>query len=130
MNKINVCQKCKLQKECLVNSRRQVNTGKIRYNYLCKECNNEKSKKYRLTEKGRISIYKTKQKQWEKNSERMHARRFLAYHVRLGYIKRPDNCSKCNSLGKIEGHHTDYTKPLEVVWLCRNCHWAETANTV
>jgi hypothetical protein len=30
-------------------------------------------------------------------------------------------CSTCGSK-KSEAHHPDYTKPLEIVWLCHPCH--------
>jgi hypothetical protein len=30
-------------------------------------------------------------------------------------------CSMCGAL-KAECHHPDYTKPLEIIWLCRRCH--------
>lgn len=43
--------------------------------------------------------------------------------IRSGRLKRQP-CQKCGGL-KVEGHHTDYYKPLEVVWLCPSCHRAE-----
>lgn len=42
--------------------------------------------------------------------------------VRDGVLFKASNCSVCNSTEKIEGHHDDYTKPLEVRWLCEQCH--------
>ena len=42
--------------------------------------------------------------------------------VRDGSLFKASNCSVCNSTEKIEGHHDDYTKPLEVRWLCEQCH--------
>lgn len=43
--------------------------------------------------------------------------------VRFGRLAKPDWCRLCwTQGGKIEGHHEDYSKPLEVVWLCRSCH--------
>ena len=51
----------------------------------------------------------------------------IAFHraLRNGLLKRPDKCSRCGLIGKIEGHHPDYDKPLEVIWLCRKCHRSE-----
>jgi hypothetical protein len=42
--------------------------------------------------------------------------------VRDGRLDRPNRCSRCNEKGRIEGHHEDYSKPLEVIWLCTLCH--------
>ena len=42
--------------------------------------------------------------------------------MRDGRLSQASNCSVCKSTEKIEGHHDDYTKPLEVRWLCEQCH--------
>lgn len=34
-------------------------------------------------------------------------------------------CEKCGATGKLHRHHPDYSKPLDVVVLCRACHQAE-----
>ena len=44
--------------------------------------------------------------------------------ITAGKLTRPDNCSECNATGTIQAHHDDYTKPLEVMWLCQTCHIA------
>ncbi len=45
------------------------------------------------------------------------------YAIKKGLLVRPDNCSECGSAAKkIEGHHENYHKPLEVIWLCKVCH--------
>lgn len=42
--------------------------------------------------------------------------------VRDGRLVRPLLCERCDQPGKIEAHHQDYTKPLEVEWVCQKCH--------
>lgn len=45
--------------------------------------------------------------------------------IAKGTIVRPDTCSQCGATGvQIDGHHDDYSKPLEVRWLCQRCHHA------
>jgi hypothetical protein len=42
--------------------------------------------------------------------------------IRSGKLTRPNHCSKCGLICKPHGHHEDYKKPLEVIWLCNICH--------
>jgi len=37
-------------------------------------------------------------------------------------LKNPGICSLCSSTKFIQGHHMDYSKPLEVIWCCSACH--------
>ncbi len=43
--------------------------------------------------------------------------------VRTGKLKRPDEaiCQECGA-SKAHKHHDDYSKPLEVLYLCPKCH--------
>jgi hypothetical protein len=34
-------------------------------------------------------------------------------------------CEVCDSTSRVVAHHEDYTKPLQVKWLCTLHHWAE-----
>jgi len=44
--------------------------------------------------------------------------------IRRKDIFKPSCCSSCGSSDKkmIYGHHPDYLKPLDVIWLCCSCH--------
>ena len=85
-----------------------------------KEKNSLYRKKYykKNIEKERQRIYKWK----EKNKKKSDIHAFVMYAVKTGYLKKPNKCSKCNKICKIQGHHKDYEKPLDVIWLCAICH--------
>lgn len=98
------------------------NTWK-RKNYLkhrCKEL--ERKKKYYASEQGRSVLYKSIIVYRKKYPEKQRARRILQYHLRKGYIKK--NPCRCGATD-VQAHHPDYSKPLEVVWLCSGCHGLE-----
>lgn len=50
------------------------------------------------------------------------SRNALKYAVATGKIRKPLCCQDCFRVGLVEGHHTDYSKPYIVAWLCRPCH--------
>jgi hypothetical protein len=60
----------------------------------------------------------------KRNPEKRKAHNTLSNAIRDGKIVKPTACSKCDEECRPEGHHVDYSKPLEVVWLCRRCHAA------
>jgi len=42
-----------------------------------------------------------------------------------GELVPAENCERCGGKTKgrkLDGHHADYNKPLDVEWLCRTCH--------
>ena len=51
-----------------------------------------------------------------------HARILLNQAVQRGEITRPPFCSMCGGEADVHGHHHDYRKPLDVIWLCASCH--------
>ena len=51
----------------------------------------------------------------------IHSCRILNNKIRDGKIIR-GKCIICGSENFIEAHHRDYSKPLEVIWLCRKHH--------
>jgi hypothetical protein len=37
-------------------------------------------------------------------------------------LKPPKKCEECKAPVPLQAHHEDYSKPLEVTWLCTGCH--------
>lgn len=55
--------------------------------------------------------------------EKKRARRVLSKALKAGRVEKPATCSNCGEISaRIEGHHEDYAKPLDVVWVCPSCH--------
>lgn len=60
--------------------------------------------------------YANEKKSNKKFPEKVKARELARYAIRIGLIKR-DRCEFCKNT-KVHAHHDDYSKPLEVRWLC------------
>jgi len=56
------------------------------------------------------------------NRNKKNARSRLQYAVEVGEMVRPTVCPACGLEKFVEGHHEDYSKPLEVIWMCSKCH--------
>lgn len=53
------------------------------------------------------------------------ARASVSRAVKNGSLVKPDYCEECLHFTPsryLHGHHDDYSKPLEVRWLCTSCH--------
>lgn len=42
--------------------------------------------------------------------------------IRDGKLTVAAACHYCGDTGKLEGHHWNYYRPLDVTWLCKRCH--------
>lgn len=103
----------------------------------CKECHKQA---VRLNYRNRIDQYRAyekvryqrpdrkakaldyQRKRRAKYPEKEKARRAVSYYKRRGIIKPPKACQRCKAKGRVEAHHDDYSKPLQVQWLCFICH--------
>jgi len=57
------------------------------------------------------------------HGDRHYARRILNEGLKTGRIERPPACQRCGlETEKLDAHHADYTRPLDVFWLCGPCH--------
>lgn len=81
-----------------------------------------RKKKYHATEKGKQILYRSIENYRKRFPERQRARQILQYHLRKGKITQvPCRCG----IKEVQAHHPDYSKPLEVIWLCVGCHGLE-----
>jgi hypothetical protein len=66
---------------------------------------------------------KAQNQKWkDKNPEKVKAKYTIQTQVRNGAIERPTKCTECGTTMGVEFHHPDYSKPLEVLAVCRQCH--------
>ena len=73
------------------------------------------------TPEGRKNEF-AKSAEWQaRNAEKRRAHIILNNAIRdKRIIPRP--CELCGFALVVHGHHEDYSKPLDVVWLCKKCH--------
>ncbi len=103
----------------------------------CKECNKRDANEHRARNLDKIRRYDReraklphRRKQIREYTDeykkkfplRKAASTIVNNAVRDGRLKKPKNCSKCGKMARIYGHHDDYYKPLDVIWLCQVCH--------
>jgi ribosomal protein S27AE len=50
--------------------------------------------------------------------------RIAAYEAQRRGLLMPQACERCGT-ESAEKHHGDYSKPLDVQWLCKRCHCVE-----
>jgi len=87
---------------------------------FCKDCNVIKARQWRQKNPERTNeiAYKSRRK----HPDRANARSLAHYHYP---IRQPCSFNGCPKLG--ERHIPDYSKPYEIIWLCREHYYASVA---
>ena len=68
--------------------------------------------------------HKANKRAWHhRNIEKRRAHKVVELALKAGTLK-PRPCERCGFAFGIQAHHEDYSKPLDVVWLCTFCHGA------
>lgn len=80
---------------------------------------------YAKTEAGKLSHAISAMKWQQNHADRKHASHIVRNALRDGRLKKPPCCfvPECGEM-KVDAHHPDYSRPLDVVWLCRKHHSA------
>lgn len=84
-----------------------------------RETHYRSTRRYLESPKGRAAKYEATKRQRKKFPQREKARAAVAYAIRLGKIVSMP-CLVCGE--HAEAHHPDYSRPLDVVWLCDTHH--------
>lgn len=104
----------------------------------CKSCIRKKESARRRNTDGRHREYNRRwakenpervatyfQQYRHRNPDKKRAHRRVWDAVRQGKLVKPDACENCMAAtekAKLHAHHEDYSRPLEVEWLCQECH--------
>lgn len=80
---------------------------------------------YRKTPAGRAANDRSRRKAAALYPEKVAARLIVQIAIKGGIITKLA-CAECGA-ATTEAHHTDYYKPLDIVWLCREHHIEEHA---
>lgn len=68
-----------------------------------------------------MQIYRGRGKyKYSGSDQKARARAIVHMRIRRGKMERQP-CEKCGD-PQAQAHHRDYTKPLEITWLCKRCH--------
>lgn len=140
-----ICRVCHIDKELLLFPKYVTSRNKKLRRLVCKKCYSKMNTLYRKTRpehflkyarrwrfenKDRIIIYSLRN--YKKNYSKIlsynrkkpkivqSAYNKIKYSIKLGIIKKQP-CGICHSPNS-QAHHEDYSKPLDVIWLCARHH--------
>lgn len=131
------CSKCKKIKP-LGDFHKRSNSADGRQGY-CRPCRSEYERKryekclgdgknwakdWRRKNKDRDNFLRHKRRQAGEGRTKHRAVAYSCVAEKRGIIVRPLLCDGCGLEKKLYRHHEDYSKPLEITWLCKKCHLA------
>lgn len=98
--------------------------------YWCKDCcklyerlphRKGRHTKWRNSPKGKLKTKQYSQEHYQGEKPKQKARSAIHRLIKMGIVKRMP-CEICGD-GNSQGHHPNYSKPLEVMWLCQSHHY-------
>jgi len=88
----------------------------------CRACHRTNDARYRRIHREARRAHDSKY--FADHPEAARAKTIVKRAIGTGRLERPEHCSKCGRSCKPDFHHPDYSRPLDVVALCRRCHKA------
>lgn len=133
-----ICSKCK--RDLSEQSFNWANRKAGKRQTICRECFSDYNRKRYQENKDRIrknietyraenptKVLTSRIKTCMRNPTHYNANKVVEQAIIAGKLTRPDRCSICgcsSSEHRIEAHHEDYSRPLDIIWCCTLCHRA------
>lgn len=87
----------------------------------------EKNRSMNRHKRNKAAINEKRREYYANNLEKFRAKAKVRNAIKYGRLVRPSKCEAklacCMGDGKIEAHHSDYARPLDVIWVCKSCHY-------
>ena len=87
------------------------------------------SKRSKTEHRKKLRLFYT-EKYRKEHPERISANSKVGRAIKSGKIIKPKCCSICGKECKTVAHHYDYSKPLDVIFVCQSCHKRIHAGTL
>lgn len=105
-----VCKECTKKRV----SAYQKGPGKHIHNKACRE--------YNKSDKGKVALQIARENYNESQPLKQKAKWAVKRAIKQGKLIRPETCERCGCSCTPDAHHCDYSKPTDVMWLCKGCH--------
>jgi len=112
-------------KECsCAHSKKYYAENREKHMEVCRQWQRDNRDKVNEYQKRARKKHREVTRRWNQNNpDRIKAHKLLNYAVFKGEVTKLNTCQVCGCESKdVEGHHYDYSKPLEVIWVCTKCH--------
>ena len=120
VNKCKECTKASVKKNRKANHDYYKEYDKSRYNNDPIRRALQQKQRVEWVENNRARANELKRNWAKKNKHKTRAHLAVHRAVKSGELKR-EPCERC-SREPSQAHHEDYSRPLDVVWLCSQCH--------
>ena len=119
--RLNICKECKRSdtREYIATHKEQVR--KYEKSRACLPHRIKARKHYATTKAGKEALARASAKYALRYPGKRQAHIKVGNAIRDGRLTKAP-CEVCGSTIKVHGHHDDYSRPLDVVWLCPTHH--------
>lgn len=113
------CKKCHCRK-CKENRQSDIRSYRQKQRERCRTLKGKETAQKAYKKAFASGELTQRTKEWRKqNPEKYQAHLAVKKSLRHGVLKKKE-CAICGD--KAQAHHEDYSKPLEVIWLCQTHH--------